>query len=210
MPETLPRHPLEIPAAIVCVTQLHARTALLVEGWSDEAALEAWAARCETRLADHAVIVLPVGGITNMTKFAAALKAHDATLRLGGLYDASEESLALRGLERAGLDAGPGLTRARARALGFFACECDLEDELIRALGTEAVERVLDTQGELVSFRRFQKQPFQHGRDMHSQLKRFLGTRAGRKARYGTLLVQALAPERVPSPLREVLAHALA
>jgi len=208
MPETLPRHPLEITGAIALVTQLRARTALLVEGWSDEAALQAWATSCETRLVDHAVVVLPVGGITNMTKFAAALKAHDAALRLGGLYDASEESLALRGLERAGL--GAGLTRARAQALGFFACECDLEDELIRALGNEAVERVLDAQGELTSFRRFQKQPFQRGRDTQAQLKRFMGTRGGRKTRYGRLLVQALATDRVPLPLRAVLAHALA
>ena len=30
------------------------------------------------------------------------------------------------------------------------------------------------------------------------------------KARYGALLVDALAPERVPRPLRQLLAHALA
>jgi hypothetical protein len=207
MPETLPRHPLEIADAIACVTQARARTALLVEGWSDEAALEAWAARCRMRLADRAVVVLPVGGITNMTKFATALNAHHAGLRLGGLYDASEERLALRGLERAGL--GAGLTREGAQALGFFACECDLEDELIRALGAEAVERVLDAHGDIASFRRFQKQPAQLGRSTHAQLRRFMGTRAGRKARYGTLLVEALAPERMPLPLRQVLAHAL-
>jgi hypothetical protein len=41
------------------------------------------------------------------------------------------------------------------------------------------------------------------------QLRRFLGTRAGRKIRYGTLLVDALAPERVPNALRRVLAQAV-
>ena len=72
------------------------------------------------------------------------------------------------------------------------------------------VEDLLEAQDELRSFRLFQRQPMQQGRDMHSQLKRFMGTRAGRKIRYGSLLVAALAPERVPLPLKRVLAHAAA
>ena len=90
---------------------------------------------------------------------------------------------------------------------GFYACDVDLEDELIRALGTAAVERVLDAEGELVSFRRFQEQPAQRGRDLHAQLRRFLATRAGRKVRYGTLLVDALELDRVPRALELALAH---
>jgi hypothetical protein len=46
---------------------------------------------------------------------------------------------------------------------GFFACVDDLEDELIRALGTEAVERVLDVHGELASFRRMEAMPQHRG-----------------------------------------------
>jgi len=38
-------------------------------------------------------------------------------------------------------------------------------------------------------------------------LRRFLGTRAGRKVRYGTLLVDALDLDRVPGALDGVLAH---
>jgi hypothetical protein len=62
-------------------------------------------------------------------------------------------------------------------------------------------------EGELASFRRFQEQPAQRGRDLHAQLRRFLGTRAGRKVRYGTLLVDALDLDRVPRALDAVLAH---
>jgi len=91
---------------------------------------------------------------------------------------------------------------------GVFACDADLEDELIRALGTAAVEAVLEAEGELASFRRFQEQPAQRGRDLHAQLHRFLGTRAGRKIRYGALLVDALDLDRVPCALELVLAHA--
>jgi len=203
-----PRRPLETAEALEIVARERARSAVLVEGWSDQAAVQTWARRCEVDLADHAVVVLPVGGITNMGKFLGALRAPGLALKVCGLYDANEELLTLRCLERAGL--GAGLTRASAELAGFFACVNDLEDELIRALGTVAVESLLDAQDELRSFRLFQRQPMQQGRDTHSQLKRFMGTRAGRKVRYGSLLVAALAPQRVPLPLERLLAYAIA
>lgn len=200
-----PRQPLETAEALEIVARENARSAILVEGWSDQAAVETWA---RTQNHNAAVVVLPVGGITNMGKFLAALSAPGLAVKVCGLYDASEEALTLRCLERAGL--GTKLTRAQAESLGFFSCVNDLEDELIRALGTEAVEALLDTQDELRSFRLFQRQPMQQGRDTHSQLKRFMGTRAGCKIRYGSLLVAALAPEKVPLPLKRVFAHAAA
>jgi hypothetical protein len=207
MPPAGPRRPLEIPEALSLVARAHARCAILVEGWSDETAVETLARRDGIDLAARRVVILPVGGVTNLARFAAALAAPGIGVRLGGLYDASDEALALRGLARAGL--GTGLTRAAAQRAGFFLCDNDLEDELIRALGPHAVERLLLAQDELSSFRRFQGQPAQLGRDAPGQLKRFMGTRAGRKIRYGALLVEALDPARVPPPLRSVLAHAL-
>src|SRR2546423_1489167 len=60
---------------------------------------------------------------------------------------------------------------------------------------------------ELASFGSFQKQPAQQGRDDHAQLRRFMGTRSGRKIRYGALLIDALDLDRVPRPLDKVLAH---
>jgi hypothetical protein len=38
-------------------------------------------------------------------------------------------------------------------------------------------------------------------------LRRFLGVRSGRKARYAALLVEALEPGRAPEPLAAVLAR---
>ena len=58
-----------------------------------------------------------------------------------------------------------------------------------------------------MSFRRFQEQPAQRGRELQAQLRRFLGTRAGRKVRYGALLVNALDLDRVPAALDLALAH---
>jgi hypothetical protein len=91
--------------------------------------------------------------------------------------------------------------------LGFFVCVADLEDELIRCLGDDAVEGVLEEQGDLVSFRTFQKQLEWRGRTTKEQLRRFLGTGSGRKIRTTALLVGALDLTRVPWPLDRVLAH---
>jgi hypothetical protein len=108
-------------------------------------------------------------------------------------------------MEGAGL--GNGLTRAGMESLGFYVCERDLEDELIRALGVPAVERVIAEQGELASFRTLQHQPAQRAATTEQQLHRFMGTRSGRKARYARALVDALDLTRVPRPLAGVLAH---
>ena len=94
--------------------------------------------------------------------------------------------------------------------MGFFVCTDDLEDELIRALGVAGVEQVIEADGELSPFRTFQNQPVWRGQAAEAQLRRFIGTKSSRKARYGGLLVDALDPTRVPQPLEQVLAYALA
>jgi hypothetical protein len=86
-------------------------------------------------------------------------------------------------------------------------CVADLEDELIRALGVDSVEGVVEAQGELPPFRTFQKQPAQRGRSKEAQLRRFMGTRSGRKIEYARLLVDALDLGQVPRPLDLVLAR---
>lgn len=199
-----PRPPLDPDAARRLVSAAHAHAAILVEGWSDQAALEALARRRGRDLLAEGIVVLPIGGATNVERFAQALGPHGLGVRLAGLCDAAEMRHVRRALERAGV-----ITSAGAEDHGFYACDADLEDELIRAVGTAAVERVLDAEGELVSFRRFQGQPAQRGRDLHAQLRRFLGTRSGRKMRYGALLVDALELDRVPHALDLALDHVL-
>jgi hypothetical protein len=113
----------------------------------------------------------------------------------------------MRSLYRRGIVSA--LTRDEAETGGFFVCDADLEDELIRALGRSAVEQILASEGELNSFRRFQDQPAQRGRKTQAQLRRFMGTRARRKIRFGTLLVDALDLERVPQPLDRLLVYML-
>ena len=181
------------------------RGVVLVEGTSDQAAVEALAARRGRDLATEGISVVPMGGARSIRQFVALFGPLGLDIRLAGLCDAGEEDDFRRGLERAGL--GSDLDRDGMESLGFFVCVDDLEDELIRCLGTAAVEQVLEAHGDLRSFRIFQKQPAQHGRTAHQQLRRFMGTRSGRKIHYGRWLVEALDLDSVPRPLDLVLAY---
>lgn len=176
---------------------------VLVEGVSDQAAVEALAARLGRDLAEERVAVVPIGGAQAIGRFVEHYGPHGLDLRLAGLCDAAEERDFQRALERAGL--GESLARDDMEKLGFFVCDADLEDELIRALGAPAVEAVLAANGDLNPFRTFQKQPAWRGRPAERQLRRFMGSADSRKLRYGRLLVEALPLDRIPRPLAQVL-----
>ncbi len=178
---------------------------MLVEGLSDQYAVEALAERRGRDLHAERVSVVPIGGAQAIGRFLNLFGPAGLGVRLAGIYDAGEEGDFRRGLERAGL--GERLTRAGMERLGFFVCSADLEDELIRALGAEAVERVVEAEGELGSFRTLQKQPEWRGRATEEQLRRFMGSGSGRKIRYARLLVDALDLSQVPRPLDRALAH---
>ena len=178
---------------------------MLVEGISDQRALEALAERRGRNLDAEGVSIVPIGGATNIGRFLDLFGPQGSDVRLAGLCDAAEEEDFKRGLERAGL--GSNLTRADMESLGFYVCVADLEDELIRSLGAAAVERVVDAQGDLGSFRTLQKQPAWQGRTTEEQLRRFMGSGGSRKIRYARLLVDALDLTHVPRPLDRVLAH---
>jgi hypothetical protein len=149
------------------------------------------------------VAIVPIGGAKTIGSFLDLFGPQGFDVRLAGLCDAGEEGGFQRGLERAGL--GSNLTRADMEPLGFYVCVADLEDELIRALGPDRVEQVIEAEGELGSLRVLRKQPAQRGRSRVEHLHRFIGVRSGRKARYARLLVDALGPADVPRPLDLVL-----
>jgi hypothetical protein len=146
-----------------------------------------------------------MGGASKVGTFLNRFGPHGLDVKLAGIYDAAEESDFRRGLDRAGL--GSNLARADMERLGFYVCVADLEDELIRSLGAAAVEHVIEAQGDLVSFRTFQNQPQWRGRTKESQLRRFFGTKGGRKIESAAMLVDALDLTRVPRPLDAVLAQ---
>src|ERR687897_1472036 len=186
-------------------TGVDLRAVVLVEGISDQFALEALAERRGRNLGGEGISVVPMGGAQSLGRFLNLFGPPGLDLRLAGLCDAGEEGDFRRGLERAGF--GSNLTRADTERLGFYVCVADLEDELIRALGAAAVEQVVDAQGDLRSFRTLQKQPEWQGRRTEEQLRRFMGSGGSRKIEYARLLVDALDLTQVPRPLDRVLAH---
>jgi hypothetical protein len=167
----------------------------LLEGPSDVAAVDALAARQGRDLAAEGVCVLPIGGAMSIARFTLPLGPQGLGLRLSGLCDARERGYYARGWQRAGIPEP-----------GFFVCDRDLEDELIRTLGVDRVTELIAAEGDLRALRTFRGQPAQRTRPPDQQLRRFLGTKKGRKIRYGRVLVEALPPGRVPAPLEALLA----
>ncbi|MDQ1379879.1 MAG: hypothetical protein QOJ71_598, partial [Actinomycetota bacterium] len=111
-----------------------ARTVVLVEGTSDQRALEALAARRGRDLAAEAISIVPMGGASNIRRFLERFGPHGSNVRLAGRCDAREADDFRRGLERAGMGPDPGcrMRQEEMEAVGFFVCVADLEDELIR------------------------------------------------------------------------------
>ncbi|MFC7304059.1 TOPRIM nucleotidyl transferase/hydrolase domain-containing protein [Streptomyces monticola] len=175
--------------------RLPVRAVVLLEGPSDVAAVDALAASRGRDLAAEGVCVLSIGGAMSVGRFTQLLGPPGLGLRLAGLCDEAERRYYARGLERAG-----------AVQQEFFVCAADLEDELIRALGVPRVQELVRAQGDVRALETFLRQPAQLGRAPQQQLRRFLGTKKGRKIHYGRVLVEALEPDRVPAPLDGLLA----
>ncbi|WP_172381224.1 TOPRIM nucleotidyl transferase/hydrolase domain-containing protein [Streptomyces sp. MNP-20] len=174
--------------------RLPVQAVVLLEGPSDVAAVDALAASRGRDLAAEGVCVLAIGGAMSVGRFAQLLGPRGLGLRLTGLCDEAERRYYARGWER-----------ASAAPRDFFVCAADLEDELIRALGVPRVEELVRAEGDLRALETFLRQPAQRDRAAHQQLRRFFGTKKGRKIRYGRVLVEGLAPDRVPAPLDALL-----
>jgi hypothetical protein len=161
-----------------------AHVVIAVEGVSDRVVLELLARRRGLDLAAEGIEIVPIGGAHAIGRFVAELPPRAA---VRGLCDANEAHLF-----RAVLD-------------DVYVCAPDLEGELIRALGVEAVQAVIADAGGLRTFRKFQHQPAQRGRPLAAQLDRWLRSSSSRYQRYLPLLVEALDLDQVPLPLDEVL-----
>ena len=181
---------------------MSARAVVLVEGISDRRALATLARRRGRDLEAEGVSILPIGGAHAIGTYLERFGPRGLDLKVAGLCDVGEEGTFRHALERTGV--GADLTRDAMEELGFYVCVTDLEDELVRALGSAAVLRIVEAQGELAPFRTFQKQPAKRELDLEEQLWRFMWNR---KIRYAPLLVGALDLGSIPRPLDGVLAH---
>lgn len=159
---------------------------VIVEGKSDRVALETLARRRGRDLAAEGVQIVAIGGAHAIRRF---LQSHTGDGKVVGLVDAAQADV------------------FRSLGVEVYVCDADLEDELIRALGIDGVERVIESQGELRSLRSLQKQPHQRDRTILQHVRRFISSHSGRKALYARLMVEALDLNAVPAPLDGVLAH---
>jgi len=182
-------------------------TLVLLEGESDLAAVRALAKLVGCDLESDRIQLRATHGVTNFSRALSEFLLANPGAAFCGLYDIAEERHVRRALARAGVQLAHDTSLESFR---FFACAADLEDELIAALGADAVERVIEAQSELASLRRFQAMPEHRGTPAQQQLRRFLGTRATRKIRMAPRLVEALTVAQIPRPLAGLAAALLA
>ncbi|MEU4689521.1 TOPRIM nucleotidyl transferase/hydrolase domain-containing protein [Actinoplanes sp. NPDC023714] len=155
-----------------------AAAVVLVEGITDRIALET-AARVRGRdLGGEGVVVVPIGGAHAIGRTLAEL----GRTPVAGLCDRREA----------------GMFRDQVTTV---VCDRDLEEELIRAAGLDAVAAIFAAEGDLRSFRSFQKQPAWRGQELPAQMYRFIRSSSRRNLRYARLLTE----RAVPPPLDEIL-----
>lgn len=185
---------------------------VLLEGASDVNALRALLGA--RGIDADAVELINLHGITNIRTALAAVRRRTgiAEPEILGLCDAGE----LHVVQRA-MTAAPGAPPSAESPLGglpsadelaergFFVCRADLEDELIRALGTGGVLEVFDRLGLRAKFEAFGQQLVWRGRPLPDQLHRFAGIASGRKIWLAGELAAALSPDQIPDPLARLL-----
>ena len=164
------------------------KAVVLVEGESDRIAVETLAARRGRDLVAEGVDVVAIGGAHALERVLRTLD----TERVAGLYDSGEAGAVRRALEIAGV--APD---------SFYACDPDLEGELVRALGPRRMVQLIDERGQLAAFRTYQRQPDKRLLTLEAQLHGWLHNW---KVRYAAALVDALDLDRVPPSLDGVLA----
>jgi hypothetical protein len=165
------------------------KTIVLVEGESDRIAVQTLAARRGRDLAAEGITLIAIGGAHALERVLRTLEAE----RVAGLYDCGEEAAVRRGLDRAGV-----------APHGFFACDPDLEGELVRALGPERMLELVEERGQLAAFHTYQRQPEKRALSLEAQLHGWLHNW---KVRYAAALVEALDLDRAPPPLDRLLAY---
>jgi hypothetical protein len=163
--------------------------AVFVEGESDRIAIERLAARRGRNLPAERVRVVAVGGAHALERALRTIEAE----RVAGLYDRGEEMSVRRALLRAGV-----------APEGFYACDPDLEGELVRALGPARMMRLVEERGHLAAFHTYQKQRHKRSLPLEAQLYGWLHNW---KVGYAEALVDALDLDHVPAPLDGVLTH---
>lgn len=176
------------------------RLVCLLEGASDVAAVR----RLMTAQAiDPAPIELVnLQGVTNVGRVLKELRQVRGDVDVVGMCDVAESRFVERALAEDGL---PVTDVTDLPIYGFFVCEADLEEELIRALGPERARDALVGQGLGGKLEALRTQPEWADRPLAEQLHRFCGAASGRKEAAAAILAGELTPDEVPEPLALLL-----
>lgn len=181
---------------------VHPPVLVLLEGPSDVAAVTAFLGGRAGRLGHPAYEVVGLDGITNVWTHLRDASARRPAPQVLGLCDVGEARVVVRALQRVGR---PVAEPEGLGAEGFFVCDRDLEDELIRALGPDRCLRVLHEQGLMSRFEAFSRQQAWAGRPLTDRLHRFCGIASGRKILLAGAMAMALGLEHAPPPLAALL-----
>lgn len=176
------------------------RKVVLLEGVSDIAAVRAVAATCGVALDD--VELVDLRGVTNVQRELVALQRAGGEVAVHGLCDAPEVRFVEHALRRVGC---PVRDSSDLAAYGFFVCQADLEEELIRALGNERAVDVIETLGLAQKLHTLRQQPAWQDHSLATQLHRFCGVASGRKELLAGALAAALGPHDMPDPLQRLI-----
>jgi hypothetical protein len=182
-------------------------TWVLVEGPSDVAALRVLRAARGIAPDDEPCVLVDMGGATNIRRELGRALARRPRPRVLGLCDEREAHYFVRALEAHRGDLGTDVvpTLENLSDLGFFVCRRDLEDELMRALGTHGTRAVIDDLGLGPAFEAFTRQLAWQGRPLLDQLRRFGTTTSGRKELLAGALAAAVELDATPPPLAALL-----
>lgn len=181
------------------------RTVVLVEGVTDELALTLAARRLGRDLSAEGASIQVINGAHAIGRVLRQLATEEPEANVAGLYDAGEEDVIRRALERA--EYGASLDRDGLERIGFFACSEDLEDELIRAAGVTLLSSLVEREGDAQPWHTFRRQHAWQDRPVDQQFRRFIRSISERNPRYIRVMVEAIEPAHLPRPLRMLLDH---
>lgn len=177
------------------------RLFVLLEGPSDVAAVRALMGA--QGIDPGPVELVSLEGVTNVGRVLAEVRLlRGADADVVGLCDAADTRFVEKALADDGL---PVADATDLPAYGFFVCERDLEDELIRALGPERALAALQGAGLGSKLEALRTQQPWADRPLAEQLHRFCGAASGRKELAAGILARALADDEVPEPLAMLL-----
>ena len=169
---------------------------MLLEGASDVAAGRVAAGLLGHDLSPGVVELRSMNGATNARRVLEELVP--SGVHVLGLCDRNEAPYVLRALRHVGYDVRDVDALPRH---GFWVCDRDLEEELIRAAGPSRALAVLEQVHLASSFRTFTRQPAWAERPFAEQQRRFAGAGSGRKMLLAAALTACLSADELPAPL---------